>query len=119
MPDGMKVRTQPWQQWLASISDGATQQEIAEKVGVSRSTVSRWSKREVAGAEMVLQIAAAFGADPVRGLVASGWIDPAMVISVKLNELVSRVPTPILISELYSRFVIDYGRVEKACYRCQ
>lgn len=91
-------------EWLARATAGETQTQIAERLGVSRATVARWARRSVLDPNTVLAIARAYNADPIQGLLASGWLEPGDLENGGMRYLISVTPTSTLVRELYRRF---------------
>lgn len=60
-------------QWLRSVTGADTQQGIAERLGVDRTTVSRWF-REGFKADAIISAARTCKADPIEGLIATGFL---------------------------------------------
>src|SRR5689334_17485628 len=62
-----------WGTYVRAISDN--QSEIAERMGTSQSTVSRWMRDDVVpSAELVIKLARAYGLSPIDALVAAGYL---------------------------------------------
>lgn len=92
-----------WNEWLDHATEGETQIQIAERLGVSRATVARWVHRKVLEPNAVLAIARAYHADPIQGLLASGWLKPQDLNNGGMLYMVSYAPLRMLVNELHRR----------------
>lgn len=63
-----------WGEWVCRVTGGASARQIALRVHRSRTSVARWVRDGDPPAEVVIQIAREFGADPVAGLLAAGCL---------------------------------------------
>jgi DNA-binding XRE family transcriptional regulator len=62
--DAMSRHTTSWFRWLVAIADRAgdiTQQDIAQRLGVSKSTVTAWAQGTLPSPDVILKAAAAYG----------------------------------------------------------
>jgi hypothetical protein len=66
-----------WNDWLSRTTNGASLRAIAAAIGKpgATSTIQRWVNEGRASAEGTVAIARAYGADPLLGLVAAGYLD--------------------------------------------
>jgi transcriptional regulator with XRE-family HTH domain len=70
------VTTITWPSYLSAITDGAAGARIAERTGIPESTISRWfSEKAEPRPKQVVIVARAYGANPVDGLIAAGYLD--------------------------------------------
>lgn len=92
-----------WDEWLELATGGDTQTQIGHKLGVSRATVARWSRRRVPDPNTVLALARAYKADPIRGLLSSGWLKASDLNNGGMRYVVSFAPTEVLVNELHTR----------------
>ena len=61
-----------WPEYLRRISGGATQAQIAERIGIGRLSVCNWLQGKTQPkAETVINVARAFGRSPVEALVVA------------------------------------------------
>ena len=60
--------------WLAEVAPGVSENEVARRVGLVQSTLSRQLRADAVPPENVVAIAREYGASPVSGLVAIGLI---------------------------------------------
>lgn len=67
-PDESPTR---WWLWLADIASGAKQQDIAARIGVDQSHISRWKAGYRPGVDFVIKTAEAYGRNPLEALVAA------------------------------------------------
>lgn len=63
-----------WADWQRSVTGGASARQIAARVNRSHTSVLAWTRTGDPPAEVVIQIARAYGADPVAGLLAAGCL---------------------------------------------
>lgn len=89
--------------WLASVTDGASVEAIAAAAGVSTRTVMRWGMRGV-DPTSVIRIARAFKADPVNGLIASGWLMRSDMSADMFRRVAKRIPAVVLMDEIRDRY---------------
>jgi transcriptional regulator with XRE-family HTH domain len=101
----MEFKEESWAQWLNRITDGATQDEVALKVGVSRSTVARWGRRARVAPETIIAIAVAFDADPVGGLLAGKWMTMDQLSREGAAVALRYIPSAMIVAELHERMV--------------
>lgn len=92
-----------WEEWLEHATEGETQAQIAARLGVSRSTVARWSHRGVLDPDIILALARAYNADPIQGLLAARWLKPQDLNNGGMRYVVSYAPTRMLVNELHRR----------------
>jgi transcriptional regulator with XRE-family HTH domain len=91
-----------WTDWLDHATEGETQTQIGDRIGVSRATVARWAHRRI-DPNTVLAIARAYRVDPIQGLLASGWLKPEDLNNGGMLYMVSYAPTRMLVNELHRR----------------
>lgn len=103
----MSKLTQPevpsWQQWFDRATQGETQQQMADRLGVSRSTIARWMRHGVLEPNELLAFSRAYGADPIQGLLASGWLTMADLRNGGMTYIIGCAPTRMLVNELHKR----------------
>lgn len=64
-----------WPEYLRRISEGATQAQIAERVGLGRLSVCNWLHGKTQPkAETVIVVARAFGRPPVEALIVARYL---------------------------------------------
>ena len=64
-----------WWSFVARISDGASQVQIAHSAGVDPGTVSRWKTgRGAPSPESVIELCRDFNRSPIEGLIAAGYL---------------------------------------------
>jgi hypothetical protein len=76
--------------------------QISRRIGVARSNVSHWMNDGVP-AHAVVQIAVAYHADLVAGLIAAGWLKPEQVYDLDPTEMLRHAPLDLLVDELERR----------------
>jgi transcriptional regulator with XRE-family HTH domain len=69
--------TPDWLSYLRSLAgEAASQTAISERTGVDLSTVNRWfMRRQPPSARTVVQVAHAYGVNPIDALIAAGYLD--------------------------------------------
>lgn len=95
-----------WTDWLRSTTNGASLRAIAASIGSagSPSSLQRWVNEEVRPpAEAVVAIARAYGADPLLGLVAAGYLDENDLAQNRTVAAVRDASTLQLTEELMRR----------------
>jgi len=99
--------TQPkipnWSTWFDRVTRDETQQQIGARLGVSRSTMARWMRHGVLEPNELLALARAYKADPIEGLLASGWLTMEDMKNGGMSYILSNAPTRMLVNELYKR----------------
>ena len=64
-----------WPQYLRRISAGATQAQIAERIGLGRLSVYNWLHGKTQPkAETVMTVARAYGRSPIEALLAAAYL---------------------------------------------
>lgn len=64
-----------WPQYLRRISGGATQAQIAERIGIGRLSVCNWLHGKTQPkAETVMLVARAYGRSPIEALLAASYL---------------------------------------------
>jgi transcriptional regulator with XRE-family HTH domain len=68
-----------WLAYLRSLAgETASQTAISERTGVDLSTVNRWfMRRQPPSARTVVQVAHAYGVNPIEALISAGYLDRA------------------------------------------
>ena len=67
--------TETWPQYLRRISGGATQAQIAERIGLGRLSVYNWLHGKTQPkAETVMTVARAYGRSPIEALLAAAYL---------------------------------------------
>ena len=86
-----------WPEYLRRISGGATQAQIAERIGIGRLSVCNWLQGKTQPkAETVISVARAFGRSPVEALVVAAYLgtdevgDP-IEVSVSLEQVLGEL----------------------------
>lgn len=71
------MSTTTWWDYLQKITDGASNVEVARKVGFHESNMSKWSRGQKPDVEFVVKIAHAYRVNVLEALVAAGVITSA------------------------------------------
>ena len=70
--------SETWPEYLRRVTGGATQAQIAERVGLGRLSVCNWLHGKTQPkAETVITVARALGRPPIEALVAAGYLGAA------------------------------------------
>lgn len=86
-----------WPAYLRRISGGATQAQIAQRIGIGRLSVYNWLHGKTQPrAETVIGVARAFGRSPVEALVVAAYLGTDEVghpvqVSVSLEEVLGEL----------------------------
>lgn len=91
-----------WTEWVQEVTGGASARQIAARTHRSHTTVSRWIRDGGAPADVVLNIAKAFGGDPIQGLLAAGLLT-LEDLRPALRAGLSAAPQTLLTAELHRR----------------
>ena len=89
--------------WVREVTAGASARSIGKTVNRSHTAISRWLKAEEMPCEVVLEIARVYQADPIRGLIAAGYVTTDDLLAGGSRNLLSYVPSSMLIQELAHR----------------
>ncbi|MCH9722307.1 MAG: helix-turn-helix domain-containing protein [Actinomycetia bacterium] len=93
-PDGVP---ETWPEYLRRISGGATQAQIAARIGIGRLSVCNWLHGKTQPkAEKVISVARAFGRPPVEALLAAAYLGAEEVggpvkVSVSLEQVLGEL----------------------------
>lgn len=91
-----------WTEWVRVVSGGASARQIAARIHRSHSSVARWVRDDGVPAEVVIEIARAYDADPVEGLVAAGHLSVGEIVP-HLRNVLKYTPQTYLTEELHRR----------------
>lgn len=93
-----------WKQWFDSIAPADwTERSVARDTGNDNKSVGRWMDLAQPRAEFILQLAHAYNADPLEGLIAAGYLEPRDVEESAVERAL-RIATDIqLAQEMYRR----------------
>lgn len=94
-----------WSNYVSSRAEGRNQEELAFRVGVSQSTISRWaSGKGQPSAENVMTFARVVGDSPIVGLLMAGLVHEDEVDGVvRISEGLEAAETDALLTELGRR----------------
>jgi len=93
---GAVTAAETWPEYVRRISGGATQAQIAERIGVGRLSVCNWLHGKTRPkAETVISVARAYRRSPVEALIAASYLssdeaEHPVEIRVSLAEVDSR-----------------------------
>lgn len=82
-----------WWRYLQGLMGTQTQQEAAEKIGISKSNITRWKAGARADPDFVVKVARAYKANVLEALVASGFITEQ---EAALTELMPRMDLKVV-----------------------
>jgi len=102
-----------WALWVYDVTEGASMTQISRRIGVARSNVSHWMNDGVP-AHAVVQIAVAYHADLVAGLIAAGWLKPEQVYDLDPTETLRHAPLEALVEELERRTPREHYELRRA-----
>jgi DNA-binding transcriptional regulator YdaS (Cro superfamily) len=91
-----------WKQWVQDSTGGASARAIASRINVSPSSVATWMRTERPPASAVVEIARAYSADIVVGLVTAGIMSEDDV-KADVERRLRHVPMELLLAELARR----------------
>jgi hypothetical protein len=91
--------------WVGRITDGASDRKIADRLGIAGTMFSRWKRLESMPAPRVIELARAFKADCVEGLVAAGYLTEDEAASAGTAGAVRAASDKSLIEELHRRVI--------------
>ena len=73
---GAVPAAETWPEYVRRISGGATQAQIAERIGVGRLSVCNWLHGKTRPkAETVISVARAYRRSPIEALIAASYLD--------------------------------------------
>lgn len=94
------------EEWLESISDGATKGALAAAAGVERTTFNRQYDAGRIPPQTIVAIARAYKADPLQGLVALGMLTEDEIAHLQPESaatFLAKLPDRALLRELLRR----------------
>lgn len=91
-----------WGVWLYRITRERSTRGVANRVGVSHTTVRRWCERGIPPPR-AWELTLRFGGDPIETLVLLGRIRPDEVAGLNYAAMVQYAPTVVLTAELHNR----------------
>ena len=107
MATAMKAR-ESWTDYVERILAGISRKEAARQANISEATLSRWinpadGKRPLA--ENVISLAKAFHQEPVKALIAAGYLTPDDIPGgvIEIYQARAELSDDELIAELRSR----------------
>jgi hypothetical protein len=91
--------------WVGRITDGASDRKIADQLGIAGTMFSRWKRLNSMPAPRVIELARAFRADCIEGLVAAGYLTADEAHSAGVQSTVRDATDKSLIEELHRRMI--------------
>lgn len=95
--------TTTWWSYLRGITNGASNVEVARKVGFHESNMSKWSKGSKPDFEFVVKIAHAYRVNVLEALVAAGYLSEADANLREVKVGLSDLSTADLAREIAAR----------------
>ncbi|MBC3186396.1 hypothetical protein H7347_07385 [Corynebacterium sp. zg-331] len=92
--------------WIAQITEGDSEREIARKAGFSNRTLNSQLQRDRISAENVIAIAIAYGHHPVGALVDTGYLDEQWAQQIDPARILQEVSEEQLAYEVLRRMKI-------------
>ena len=99
------MMNETWPEYLRRISGGATQGQIAERIGIGRLSVCNWLHGKTRPkAETVIQVARVYQRSPIEALLAAGYLRPDETgRAVELRTSLRDIPGEDLAGEIRRR----------------
>lgn len=91
-----------WADWVATVSGGASARAVAAKVHRSHTSMAKWFRENGVPAEVVIQVARAYEADPIAGLLAAGCLSKDELVPHFRSSL-KWMPVSMLTAEVHER----------------
>lgn len=95
--------------WLREITANATNGAIADKIKISRSTLNRQISLGAVPAETIIEIARAYGANVIAGLVANGIITKDEAFQTTVIDTLRLSSDADLLNEVWRRLNAESG----------
>lgn len=94
-----------WPEYLRRITGGATQGQIAERIGIGRLSVCNWLHGKTRPkAETVIVVARVYQRSPIEALLAAGYLRPDETdLPIRLQTSLSKVSGDDLAAEVSRR----------------
>ncbi|QRY62698.1 helix-turn-helix transcriptional regulator [Gordonia sp. PDNC005] len=99
------------EEWLAATIGVDSQRAAAIKVGVPQSTISRQLARRKLDAELVVSLARAYGVPAGQALIDTGYLEPADLRGVGVQQALGRATNHQLLEEIMRRTDPDAVRI--------
>lgn len=102
----MNAHRAAWISYLSTLpgKEDSPHRAIAARTGIHPSTVYRWFHGTVPTPERVIQVARAYGRDPVEALIAAGILTRADLDAPSTGWIAAtNAPTAVLLRELGKR----------------
>jgi transcriptional regulator with XRE-family HTH domain len=111
VPNPHPVEQATWWHYVATVTGGAAQKDIAAATGLDQSSISRWQRgTNTPRAEAVITLARTYGRSPVEALVAAGYLSSSELGVVELTTLtgdLSGASIDSLLSEVRRRVLAN------------
>lgn len=100
-----------WARWLCRITSQTSMRGVALRVGVSHTTVQRWT-RDGVPPDRITELTVRFNADPIESLVLAGHLREEDIPHLNYAALVKYAPLHVLEDEIHSR-ISTYARTRE------
>ncbi|WP_164884569.1 helix-turn-helix domain-containing protein [Leucobacter muris] len=106
------METKAWTRYLEAVTHPDNDRTVAEKLGISPSTISRWASGAVdPKPRQVVALARAYDKNPLTALIAAGYLDESDLgdeLTITVAQDLEEVSTEQLVGALQERLeVID------------
>lgn len=89
--------------WLDRLTAGATRREIAQKIGMAQSTITRQLSRGRLLPETVMRLCRAYDRSPATGLIETGYLQPWDLEGVSVPYALAHATNQQLLDEILRR----------------
>ncbi|MBL1080043.1 hypothetical protein JK358_37170 [Nocardia sp. 2] len=89
--------------WKLTITRGASTRAIAAQLNSTGPRIKRHLESDPPAADMVIELARVYGANPVEGLIAAGLLTHSDVDQAATKDSLARVPMLHLLEEALAR----------------
>lgn len=93
--------------WLQSVTEGASRRQIAAAIGRPQTTFNRQADEGRFDAGTIIAIARHYGANPIIALVETGYLDSDEASSMSMKEVAKLLTDQQLIQELARRIDVN------------
>ena len=90
-------------EWINRVTNYAPRANVADAISLARSTYNRQYAKGSLDPQYLIAIARKYGANPMEGLVAGGYLTPEEVYAVNEKHYLGMIPNDDLMAELYRR----------------
>lgn len=94
-----------WASWVRDVTGGASARQIALRIHRGHTSMQRWLRTGDPPAEVVIDVARAYQADPIAGLLAAGCLSKDELVP-HLRSVLRYTPLTFLTDEVHERAVV-------------